>query len=149
MRRRKLLATLAAGMVLAGVAVFVLWPRPDRITRENFDRITKGMSRAEVHALLGPPGDYRTVETEVAVEHAGDFVYSARVARVFERFPISILGPEEEYESWLGNAGDICVFYGPDGVSSEEFATVDRVEKSVLDGLLWRAKRQWRRWFPQ
>ena len=54
MRRRKLIA--AVGLVAVGA--FVMWPRMDRITRENFDRISKGMSRAEVEAILGPPGDY-------------------------------------------------------------------------------------------
>ena len=57
MRRRKLLIVL----VLAGLTVVVvmagavvLWPQPpSRITRENFDRIKEGMSRAEVEAILG------------------------------------------------------------------------------------------------
>jgi hypothetical protein len=66
MRRRKLRWVVAAGVAL-GLACFValaLWPRPDRITQENCDRITRGMSREEVCALLGPPGDSRTILTE-------------------------------------------------------------------------------------
>jgi hypothetical protein len=47
-------------VVLAGVAAFALWPRPGRITRENYDRISAGMSRAEVEVILGPPGDHTT-----------------------------------------------------------------------------------------
>ena len=58
MLRRKLLVTLAVGLVaLIGVAALVAWPRAERITPENFDRIKEGMSRAEVEAILGPPGD--------------------------------------------------------------------------------------------
>ena len=59
MRRRKLIA-LAGLAVLVAAGAFVLWPRPDRITRANYDRIRMGMSRAEVEAILGPPGDYTT-----------------------------------------------------------------------------------------
>jgi hypothetical protein len=65
MRRRKLLPGAVAVLVtLAGVAALVLWPRADRVTRANFDRIRVGMSRAEVEAILGPPGDYRTGRTK-------------------------------------------------------------------------------------
>ena len=59
MRRRKLLVVLA-GLAVVAAGVVVLWPRPDRITRENCDRIRPGMTRAEVEAILGPPDDYRT-----------------------------------------------------------------------------------------
>src|SRR5262249_12806073 len=56
--KRRLFGVVAA-VLLAGVAL-VAWPRPGRITRVAFDRIRPGMSRAEVEALLGSPGDYRT-----------------------------------------------------------------------------------------
>jgi hypothetical protein len=78
-RRRKLLVALAGLAVVVAAVVVVLWPRPDRITQENYDRIRvgglwgedwathdnrapvkKGMTRTEVEAILGPPGDYRT-----------------------------------------------------------------------------------------
>jgi outer membrane protein assembly factor BamE (lipoprotein component of BamABCDE complex) len=58
-QRRKLLLALA-GLALVVAGTFVLWPRANRITRENFDHIEKGMSRAQVESILGPPGDYRT-----------------------------------------------------------------------------------------
>jgi hypothetical protein len=64
MRRWKLLAVLAVLPVPVAFGVSVLWPRPERITPENFDRIRKGMTLAEVEAILGPPGDYRTAKTE-------------------------------------------------------------------------------------
>jgi hypothetical protein len=59
MRRRKLLVALALAVAVAAAAV-VLLPRPDRIAREDYDRIRPGMTRGEVEAILGPPGDYRT-----------------------------------------------------------------------------------------
>jgi hypothetical protein len=60
MRRRTLLVALAGLAVMVAAGVGALWPRPSRVTGENFDRIEKGMSRAEIEAVLGPPGDYRT-----------------------------------------------------------------------------------------
>ncbi len=54
MRRRKLLRWAVAGLALAGFGVFLLWPRPERVTRENFARIRKGLSETEVQAILGP-----------------------------------------------------------------------------------------------
>jgi hypothetical protein len=58
--KRKLIAALAAGLVLAGAAAFALWPRPVRATPENFRQISLGMSRAQVQTVLGPPGEYLT-----------------------------------------------------------------------------------------
>jgi hypothetical protein len=55
-----LLVALAGLAVVIAAGVVVLWPREDRVTRGNFDRIRAGMSRAEVEAILGPPGDYTT-----------------------------------------------------------------------------------------
>jgi hypothetical protein len=61
MRRRTLLVALAGLPVVVAAGAVVLWPRtPSRITLENCNRIREGMSRAEVEAILGPPGDYRT-----------------------------------------------------------------------------------------
>jgi hypothetical protein len=54
MKRKRLLLVLAALAVLAVVGTWVLWPRPERVTRENFARIRKGLSAAEVEAILGP-----------------------------------------------------------------------------------------------
>lgn len=70
MRRRKLLAGLITATVVAGVATLALWPRPDPVTLANYDRVEEGMSPAEVTALLGPPGDYRTHETETWADKA-------------------------------------------------------------------------------
>jgi hypothetical protein len=122
---------LAVGLaVLAGA--LVLWPRPDRITRENFDRIRKGMSRAEVEAILGPPGDYRTILTEGA-----NRVY-------FKNRPMA------SYEKvWKGNAGNVVVLIGFDGVCYKAFLPTVAVEQAPLEYMRWRAERQLQRWFPE
>jgi hypothetical protein len=52
---------LTAGLALAAIGTFALWPsRAARLTHENVERIHVGMNRAEVEAILGPPGDYTT-----------------------------------------------------------------------------------------
>jgi hypothetical protein len=72
MRRRKLiaatarlavLAVLAALTVLALFGAFAMRPPPNQITWVTFGRIREGMSRAEVEAILGPPGNYATGTT--------------------------------------------------------------------------------------
>jgi hypothetical protein len=58
---RKTLACVAVVLVLAGGLVALLGPRHCPVNRAAFERIEEGMTRAEVHAVLGgPPGDYRT-----------------------------------------------------------------------------------------
>ncbi len=43
--------------MLAVASAFYMWPRPDRFSKENYDRLQCGMTREEVIALLGPPSD--------------------------------------------------------------------------------------------
>jgi hypothetical protein len=50
MRRRTLLVALA---VVVAAGVVVLWPRANRVTQENYDRIRIGLSRPEVEEILG------------------------------------------------------------------------------------------------
>jgi hypothetical protein len=62
MRRRWF---IVGGVVLLAVVTVVgqVIPRPRRpqVSREDFSRIEKGMSREEVEAIIGgPPGDYTT-----------------------------------------------------------------------------------------
>ena len=52
MRRRTLLVVLA-GLALVAATVILLWLPRDPITLKNFDRILKGMTRAEVKAIRG------------------------------------------------------------------------------------------------
>jgi HAMP domain-containing protein len=61
MRRHKLWWLLALVVVVTGLFVVWLWlDRPCRITERTFRRLGQGMHRAEVEAILGPPGHYRT-----------------------------------------------------------------------------------------
>jgi hypothetical protein len=83
MRRRKLLVALAGLAVVVAVGVVVLWPPEDRITEANLERIKEGMTQAEVEAILGPPGDYRTGHGETGIpvlvqRQHGDYGLEAR-----------------------------------------------------------------------
>jgi hypothetical protein len=56
MRRRKLrwaVAGLTVALLAAGA--FLLWPRPQMATSENFRRIPLHATRREVEAILGAP----------------------------------------------------------------------------------------------
>jgi hypothetical protein len=144
MRRRKLLAAVGLAVLVAAGA-FVLWPRLDRITDENFDRIQEGMSRAEVEAIFGgPPGDYR----------AGPTTYDADLDA--NRVPREILGlvrttqDGDDVFDWAGDHGHAIVVFDSTGIYRDGwFHSTQRVHQTPPDMLLWRLKRQWRRWFPE
>jgi hypothetical protein len=142
MRKRKL---LAVGGVLALVAAgaFVAWPPAYRITIKNLERVQEGMSRADVEAILGPPGDYRTVPGRelFAIDRA---IQSSRVKAREDEFSLGLA-----FLVWSGDAHTIRIAFGPEGVLDSYIEPVLRQEQSPLDNFLWRAKRQWRRWFPE
>jgi hypothetical protein len=137
MRRRKLLVVLAglAAMVAAGVVV--LWPPQNRITQENFDRVREGMSRAEVEAILGPPGDYSTGPTN-------SFHPVSVISNDLRRVEI---GPYAF--DWRSDDLSVHVLFIDSRVVVADAYTNKLVAQSPLDNLLWRAKRQWHRWFPE
>jgi hypothetical protein len=135
MRRRTLLLVLA-GLAVVAAGVVVLWPAPpSRITRENYDRIRVGMSRVEVEAILGSPGDYSTREIAYLLEE-----------------PTPVEGwPIGDNEEWCGDRASIDVAFTPTGTLMWarfwEGLPTDP-DEGPLHNLLWRAKRQWHGWFP-
>jgi hypothetical protein len=148
MRRRTLLVALAGLAVVGAAGVVVWWPRADRITQENYDRIRPGMSRAEVEAILGPAGDYRSGPT---IWVAGISTNCLVVGRVPADWQVDLYPPEPPVPwptSWLGDAGDVYVTFSREGVATHEFHESRVVPQSPLDNLLWRAKRLRHRWFP-
>jgi hypothetical protein len=136
MRRRTLLVALAALAVVAA-GVVLLWPRPERITRENYDRIRVGMNWAKVYALLGPPGEYLT----------GD----AELSDLSDPLVLAPLRPEAiSLEEWFGDRAVIDVYFdGAGNVVSADCLLLEPVDHGPLGNLLWRAERQWHRWFPE
>jgi hypothetical protein len=127
MRRRKLLLVLVGVAVVVAAEVVVLWPRLERITRENFARLHSGMSRAEVQAILGTSGEYSTGPIEYTYFCMG-----------------------EPPDVWESDQGVILVFYGAPPVACDiRWIVPKRKEVGPLGRLLWRAKRQWHCWFPE
>jgi hypothetical protein len=135
MRSRNLPVVLAlAAVTLVGVGVFALWPEQNRITLENFDRIRKGMSMADVEGILGPPGDYSN----------GPVNYDGSAMVYF------VPAEGTSVVHWTGDAGFGRVYFDSSGkVDDQVFEPGRREKQSPIDNLLWRAKRQWRRWFSR
>jgi hypothetical protein len=133
MRFWRLLLPLA-GLALVAAGTFVLWPRTDRITRKNFDRIEKGMSRVQVESILGPPGDYRTGPG--AIDWIPEFG------------PVTGNTIWGEGRCWWADTLLIVVAFDESG-SAYRYWCFDekRSQQSPLENFLWRAKRLWRRWF--
>jgi hypothetical protein len=127
MRRRKLLVVLAGLAVLAAAAgAFVLWAQPSRVAWADLAQIRIGMSRAEVRALLGEPGDYRSRPTN----YGWDWSRS---------------GPPVYYDGWYDDEAAIEVNYARcDG----KFIVMNRRIGIDEEPFLRRVQRLWRRWFP-
>jgi hypothetical protein len=135
MRRRKLIAAVGLA-VLVAVGAFVLCPRQDRITLDDFIRINYGISRAEVEAILGPPGNYTTA-----------YVSYRNGQGSFHSPPV---GNNAADGKWWTNAAAVSVEYDESGhLTRKMFAPADQSDLNSFDNLLWRAKRLWRRWFPE
>jgi hypothetical protein len=121
------------------VTAMVMWPWPERIAERNFIRIVQGMRRAEVEAILGPPGDYTTGPTD-SPARGGLFL----LTRDESYYPIY-----DAAQEWKGNTTIIRVGFDSANVATyKEYVRNYRVDQGPFDNLLWRAKRQWR-WFPE
>ena len=136
MRRRKLLVLTGLAVVVAAGMV-VVWPEPPslvRVTMENCNLIRLGMTRAEVEAILGPPGDYRSHPTEGFPPRGPNPVTS---------------GASFTCLQWQGDTIDIQICVTPNGDMLEMKAMSSQPAKlGPLDPLRWYAKRVWRRCFP-
>lgn len=146
MRRQRLrwaVGLIVVALVAAGA--LVLWPRSSRVTRENFRLIRVGMSRAEVEAILGPPGDYANGDTKgcgTAGVRDHESVFTAE----------AYLLPQSS--AWHGDWHDdrilIQVDINREGKVFSAFCQpLQTVDHGPLGNLRWRAKRQGRKWFPE
>ncbi len=144
MRKRWWWDLAALTVALIVLATFAIRPTPDRITRENYERIHHCTTRTEVEAILGLPGDYQTGPTGYPEGHGtggGFALESGSSDRVEATATTSV---------WKGDTLDIWVDFGASGkVTGGFYSTRTRVDEGPLGNLLWRAKRQWRRWFPE
>jgi hypothetical protein len=130
MRRRKLLVMMALAVVLAAGA-FVLWPQPitPGLTQENFDQVQVGMTLPEVEGLLGH--------------------WSS--CAMFGPFSNWTHMDQGEY-GWWSDDYRVGVGVSIDGSGKVEDKSSDDflVRRSYsFNSLVWLAKRQWRKWFPE
>jgi hypothetical protein len=133
---------VVAGMavVLAVAVAFELWPFPDRVTADNFDRIRVDMTRPDIRLIFGAPGDYRS----------GPITPEPRGVRkkVFDEaeFAADCVSDDE----WVSDNAAIKVFYGRSGtVFAALYFEQERAGEGPLENLSWRANRLWHRWFSQ
>lgn len=135
MRRWKLLLALTlAALAAVAVGAPFLVPRTSRVTPENFERIDYGMSRPDVEAILGPPGDYRTAPT---------WVMNGEPERIFG--PV-LASAGETIETWEGDNATILVEFGPGGVEDKHHAETHPQAQGRVANVFWRIGQQWRRW---
>jgi hypothetical protein len=127
---------IVPGLVVVLVSpVFAPRPGPDQVTPQNYARTCDGMTREEVETILGPPGDYRTGPTE---QNEG---VTIQAAWAWMRYPRA--------EIWESDSGACFVAFSPTGrMEVSQFLVRKKVQQGPLADLLWRAKRQWHRWFP-
>jgi hypothetical protein len=133
MRRRKWIAALA-GLIALALGAFLLWPwaRSNRFARENYRRVENGMTRAEVEAFLGAPGDYRTWPT-----------IDDKLAR-----PLVLPDPARN-SVWNYDDGQCVVPYDYHGrVHGAPWFLKSGVPEDTLEAYVWRMKGLWREWFP-
>jgi hypothetical protein len=139
---------LAAGALslLLGLCAYLALPSapPARFTRVKFDRIQKGMTRADVEALLGHPGDYTTgpVVGSWSVHVVLDAPPDPYKGLVSLRVPIpaTVLGL-----SWEDDGGWITVGFDASGKAVvKTFGDYRRDNPGPLGWLRW----LWQRLFP-
>jgi len=141
MRRRKPWWVVAGLAVLIVAGAFALSPRVDPVTEENFGRVQDGMSRAEVEAILGPPGDYTTGPRLVLEPPGPDRACQPDPAHPWTH---------PDYVGWVTDRHCLWIGFSPAGRVQEKYLEpVGDLSKGALDDLLWRAERQWQRWFPE
>jgi hypothetical protein len=134
--RKWLFVGLAVALVLFGVLLPLLLPWHCPVNRAAFERIEKGMTRAQVEAILGGPcGNYRT--------------------RPFPKNQSWVLpssGPILFYQSWEPWAGDevvVHVCFDDEGiVELKVIGEESPPDTGLVELASWRLKRLKGRWFP-
>jgi hypothetical protein len=134
--------------VVVAAVVVVLWPRPERITPENYARVRTGMSRTQVEEILGLPGDYRTELGES--QFVKDFPWDPDPgADPLTPSNWSKIPEQRSFACWISNSCQITVYIDDSGHVQEMYEFPRRTTQGVVANLIWRLKRQWHRWFPE
>jgi hypothetical protein len=116
--RRLLLACLPAAAVALAVGAWLLWPRT-AITRENAAKIHKGMTRAEVKAILGgPPRDESSgpVDLDEPDDGIPDLIRDARLRQWIDGALRAHFDPEGgERAAWQSNQVAVYIWWDAAG----------------------------------
>jgi hypothetical protein len=102
-----------AGLALVAATVILLWLPRDPITWKNFDRIPKGMTRAEVEAILGPPNLTIAGIAGLRKLEEADFEPGPAIRPWGDDY---VPDGEETHRWWVGNAGVVGVTFENDRV---------------------------------
>jgi hypothetical protein len=149
MRKRSLFIALA-GLALL-IAAFALVPqsRPNRITREDFDRIRLRMTLSEVEAIIGPPGDYETGDTT----RPDDWVASAEALDVSDLTMAEAEDANREFlcattAIWECDDAIVVLEIGPTiGVMCKTLGYRRPVNRDPIGVLRWHLRRVWYHYF--
>jgi hypothetical protein len=105
-RRYLISAAILAACVGIALGVLVMLPPQPGVTKANFDRIEKRMTRAEVEAIFGRPEDFALTGAALS-EVTGKNDYCVVSWHVGERgvgAHISFVSERVEHPSWDGPA---------------------------------------------
>jgi hypothetical protein len=133
---RRRVEALTVALLVGAAFALVAWPGTPPVadfTAESFHRIRVGMSRAEVGAVLGPTGNYRTgaVDDAEGWENLGD--------------PFGSTGPRSAYQlCWKGNSGEIRIYFSRSDEVTEAYFQPQAPSASLWKRVRWH---YWR-WFP-
>ncbi len=162
MAGRKALAYLTGLTLLSGAAVVMMcWPAPNpRISLDNFNCIKTGMTYAEVEALIGPHGDHRSGPTVVTEPFS---MWRPGLGRCPPGMEATPLSGGYWTVTWQTDQAEILVMIepavegqvghlawselAPGRVIAAHYCDA-KLEHGPVYNALWRARRQWHRWFP-
>jgi hypothetical protein len=131
-RRRLLLLTIAAVVVVLVIAVWLVWPGPSAITRENAARIKEGMTLAEVEAILGGPA---RDETTGPVEREDPPEFAPPDARGI-RWRITIADMRSSLQRWESDQARVWVHFDAEGrVTDCQHFSMRRANEGPIDML--------------
>jgi hypothetical protein len=137
--RKKVVVLLVVALVLIGAQLALVLPLPCPVNHAAFARIKEGMTREEVHAMLGvPPGDYRTRPPKPITGLA--ITDGTMIALICVRHT----------ERWVGDEGAIDIDYSgawgpppavPVKVTDMHFTTADPHHPRPVEVIRWRLNR--------
>jgi hypothetical protein len=126
--------------VVGLIAAWLLWPVPPgvRFTREQYDRIQLGITRAEVETIMGmPPGYYyksdSNYEGPVYEEDEGDTgtAYEALVAS-----GVTPDGPDQV--DWRSDSGSVIIWFLNDRVGEKMYtAPESKQHRRFMEWIDW------------